>query len=505
MILENQIPLHNLFEKIRYSLPAEVSIYLVGGAVRDLLLGRTTYDLDFVVSEGALDAGRCVADNLGGAFYPLDKERDTARVILFNPDGSRTILDFAGMRAPDLESDLRARDFTINAIGVSLNEPETLIDPLGGVKDLREGVLKACSDRTFIDDPVRILRAIRQSIALDFMIVPHTIQLMRKSANLLARVSAERIRDELYRMLGGKHPATGVRVMEYLGVLHYVLPELSALKGVEQSPPHQDDVWTHTLAVASSIERVLNTLARQHDPEDSASWALGFISVRLGIFRQEIQDLLDESFSPGRQLRAHLYLAGLYHDVGKPQTAQVDENGRIRFFNHEIVGAEAMGERGRKLRLSNEETAFLSKIVRHHMRPLSLTLSGKPLSRRAIYRFFRDTDSAGIAICILSLADSLATYGPELPRELWADQLAVVRDLMEAWWKKQEQEINPPQLVDGGDLMQQFDITPGPIVGALLAAIREAQAAGEVSSREQALELARIWLATQNNNNEQEH
>jgi tRNA nucleotidyltransferase/poly(A) polymerase len=483
-----------LLEKVRSVLPPDIAVYVVGGAVRDELLGKPTHDLDFVLPGDALKISRRAANALGGAFYPLDEERDTARVIIPQPDGSRLTLDFASQRGPDLESDLRARDFTLNAIAINLNNPTTLLDPLDGVADLRAKSLRACSLAAFETDPLRILRGVRLAVGFGFHIQPETRQLMRQAVGGLQRISPERLRDELFRILEGPHPASAMRALEILGVLPAILPELPALKGVTQSPPHHEDVWNHTLSVLQKLESVLKTLALQPNPEASANLALAPLSLRLGRYREQLQAHFSTALNPQRSVKALLFLATLYHDIAKPDTRQMQADGRIRFFEHEQVGEKVVAGRAKKLHLSNDEIERLKTIVRNHMRPLLLAQTGQLPSRRAVYRFYRDTGTAGIDICLHSLADSLAMYGAEIPQEAWGQQIDVVRVLLEAWWERPQESVSPPVLINGNDLMQAFDLQPGPEVGKLLEAVREAQAAGEVNDREGALALAQLRL-----------
>jgi tRNA nucleotidyltransferase/poly(A) polymerase len=483
-----------LLEKIRSVIPLDVIVYVVGGAVRDELLGKPTHDLDFVLPGDALKIGRRVANTLGGAYYPLDEERDTARVILTQLDGSRLTLDFAAQRGPDLESDLRARDFTVNAIAIDLNHPTSLIDPLDGVADLRAKLLRACSPSAFEVDPLRILRGVRLAVGFGFHIQPESRQLMRLAVGGLPGVSPERLRDELFRILDGPQPATALRVLELLEVLPAILPELVALKGVTQSPPHYEDVWNHTLSVLQKLESVLKTLALQPDPEAAANLALAPVSLRLGRYREQLKAHFSTPLNPQRSVRSLLFLAALYHDVAKPNTRQVQADGRIRFFEHEQAGEHVVAYRARQLHLSNDETVRLKTIVRNHMRPLLLAQTGHLPSRRAVYRFYRDTGAGGIDICLHALADNLAMYGTEILQEPWGRQIDVVRVLWEAWWEQPQESVSPPVLINGNDLMQAFNLQPGPEVGRLLETVREAQAAGEVNDREAALELARLHI-----------
>ncbi len=479
-----------LLDQFRPAFPTDLSIYVVGGAVRDHLLGRPIHDLDFALPGDGIPVGRAVAKYLGADYFPLDDERGTARVILTRADGTRLSLDFAALRGPDLESDLRARDFTINALALDARDPENVFDPLGGALDLREKRIRACSPASLTDDPIRILRAIRLAAGLGFGIDPGTRALMRAAIPGMGSVSPERKRDELLRILGGRHPATSLRALEMLGLLPALFPELAALKGVTQSPPHIYDVWEHTLATLRELETVLQFIgAKVHNPKAAASLALGLLSLRLGRYRPEIHQHLEDELVPDRRWRALLFLAALYHDAGKPAWRTVDADGRIRFLGHEEESAKLLGKRARALKLSNDEIIRLKAIARNHMRPHHLAATEKSPSRRATYRFFRDTREAGVDVCLLSFADVLATYGPTVPQEIWKNYLDLNRHLLENWWERPEETVKPPALVTGHDLIEKFSLAPGPQIGELLEAIREAQAAGEVSDRDQALAL----------------
>jgi len=495
---ENPLALSPLCRRIAEIVPGDTSVYLIGGAVRDALLGRISYDLDFALPPGALKIARQVADQLGGAYYPLDSERDTARVILLKQDGNRTILDFAGLRgsitkSTTLDNDLRARDFTINAMAIDLRQPDKLLDPLGGLADLRAKKIRSCSPKAMEDDPLRVLRGVRQAAAFGFQIEAETRQFMRKAVPGLERISPERLRDELFKILGGKQPAGSVRALDMLGTFPYLLPELPALKGIQQSPPHVADVWEHTINVVAALDDVLAALAPQYDQTRANNLAMGEIVLRLGRFREPLDKHIQENINLDRPLRPLLFLAALYHDIDKPTVQNQDADGRIRFFEHDSLGAITAAARAQALHLSNAEIERLKLIVLHHMRPFHLAQDPPP-TRRAIYRFFRDTDQAGIDICLLSLADFLGTYGPTLPQTGWANCINVIRSLLENWFGNPRETVSPPHLIDGNELMQALSLQSGPMIGRLLEAIREAQAVGEISDKEQALAFARNWL-----------
>ncbi|HTP00943.1 MAG TPA: HD domain-containing protein [Anaerolineales bacterium] len=518
------LPLSPLVERVRLALPDQ-EIYLVGGAVRDALLGKTSHDLDFAVPRNAIPLARRVADALRGDFYILDESFDTARVIVraispgelaltqgatMEPPAGRDFLDFASYRSakgpsgsathrPEtLEADLRGRDFTVNAMAYDVRNG-TILDPFAGAADLRARIIRAVTNTALEDDPIRILRGVRLAAALDFKIDPSTRRAMKASAHLLPAISPERQRDELFRMLDGPRPDASLRAVEMLGVFPYLLPELAAMKGVGQSAPHVADVWEHTLGVIRQLDDILAALALSRSAEDNGDLFTGMLSLRLGRYREQFAQHFAMALNPDRSLRALLFLAALYHDVAKPATKTVEASGRIRFFGHDADGAEAAARRGRAFNLSNGEVERLQRIIANHMRfhfhVNRLEVEGKQPSRRAIYRFFRDSGSAGVDLVLLGLADLRGTRGHLLTEATWASGLEIARLFLENYWEKPEESISPPRLLNGNELMHEMELSPGPVVGQLLNAIEEAQAMGQLGSRDQAITFAREWLA----------
>ncbi len=486
-----------LIDKVRDALPGQ-EIYLVGGAVRDMLRNRLSHDLDFALPSNGIALARKVANTLEADFMVLDAERDTGRVIFSDADGSRTFLDFATYRNGDtLEADLRARDFTMNAIAYDIHAG-TIIDPLSGASDLRAKLIRACSPTALQDDPVRILRAIRQAAAFDFKIEIETRKAMKTSASLLPNISPERQRDEVFKILDGPKPDSSLRALEMLGVFPYLMPELSAMKGTSQSLPHIYDVWEHTLSVLKHLEGILTALRVGYSAEETNDMFTGLLTLRLGRFREQIAAHFAESLNTDRSVRSALFFAALYHDVQKPVTRTVDESGRIRFFDHDVKGAEIATQRARTFNLSNDEVERIHKIILHHMRFHFFTsrIEGdqQEPSRKAIYRYFRDADKAGIDLVLLGLADLRGMCDHTLTQDNWVAALDVARILLENYWEKPEQSIAPPRLLDGNELMRELNLQPGRIIGQLLEAIREGQATGKIETREQALEFAREEL-----------
>ncbi len=476
----------------------ETGAWLVGGSVRDALLGRPIHDFDVAVERGAIDIARVVAARLNAPMYILDAERDTARVVALDAAGGRVFLDFAGLRDATIEADLSKRDFTVNAIAIDLGHLDRLIDPFGGQHDLDARLLRTVTARSLVDDPVRLLRAARLSIGLSFQIEPQTRQHIRDRAALIQAVSAERVRDELTQIVGSPGLYANLALLDDLGLLSELTPELLAMRGVTQSPPHHWDVFEHTRRMLDLLEGLLVRVADIQSQARAAPlvataphrvWA--DVDAAIGPMRAALRAHCEKILSDERPAWLALKWAAIFHDVGKPSTRSVDPAGRIHFFDHEDVGAGMIAERMRGLRFSTDEVRRAQTIVRHHMRPHHLLESG--LTRRAAYRFFRDTGEAGVDVLLHSLADHLATHGPDLDADRWARRLELTRALLDEYFFEREETINPPALITGHDVMDLLGLKPGPQVGKVLEAVREAQAAGEVRTREEALALTRTW------------
>lgn len=474
-------------------------LYLVGGSVRDALLGLSgKHDLDFVLeAEKVKPVARRVADHLHGAFFMLDDDRQTARVIIGLSEGQNVVLDFSAFRAEGLEEDLRGRDFTINAMAVDIFHPDQVIDPLGGAQHLHDGQLVLCSHSSFLDDPVRILRAIRFTLNLELKIDKPTYQLMQQAVIFSANVSVERQRDEIFRLFSGKKISTAVRLMQQVGILPIVFPELDGLQGVQQSPPHVLDVWEHTLTAVQELEKIIQLLTGEYVEGSADNFRLGMATMLLGRYRQNISAHFNQMVCSNRSVHELLFLGALYHDAAKPIAQQINVDGRIRFFEHDLIGGRIMEERARAMALSQAECRWLSQFVAGHMRVNSLVRTGELPDRRAIYRYFHELDELGVDVCLFSMADVLATYRTTLPQERWKRELETCRALLEAWWENPD-IVRPVRLITGDDLMNELSLESGPVVGDMLEFIREQQAVGEISTRQQALDRCRLWLHDRN-------
>jgi len=463
--------------------------YIVGGFIRDWLLDRHTNDVDIAVDGNALDIGREIANGLGGKFVLLDETNGISRVVLVDEVGWH--LDFSSFSG-EIESDLVRRDFTIDAMAAKLGQmgagmPLKLIDPLSGKGDLGNRVVRAVNERVFEADAVRLLRAVRLAAELDFAIEPETESLIRRYCQSIVRIPGERIREELLRLLSLPGAAHYLRYLDNLGLLLALIPELAEAKGVDQPTTHFWDVFEHSLQTAAAIE----FLTREND------WEYGSKDMlRTAPWSDDIIQRLSAEVSSGSDHRALLKLGGLLHDIAKPRTKFVDDTGRAHFHGHPKDGAAIAADILGRLRFSNKEINLVEKLVYYHLRPAQMS-SGRELpTQRAIYRYFRDTDEIGIDILFLALADYLATYGPLVKMEEREEYCQLMSYIL-AGNERQQTDILPVKLVDGRDLMNIFGLTPGPLLGELLALVREAQASDELSDRKGALAFVEKKLSKQ--------
>lgn len=473
----------------------EEEIWLAGGAVRDLLLERSLHDWDFAVAGQAMSLARRVANALGGAYVTLDAERDTGRVVIEDPNTHRPItLDFARLRGETIIEDLLWRDFTINAMALTLDGE--IIDPQRGREDLRAGIIRATSDSTFTDDPARLLRAVRTAREIGFDIESRTRKEIRRHAGRIVDVSAERVRDELLRILATIPAATALEMLNDLRLLHPTLPEIAALQAVEQSWPHYyPTAWEHTLVALAAHEGLGATLRGQPLPRHvkrmvgAPIWAWGTLESSLMPFQSTLLSYLGESLSVGMTRSKLLKWGVLFHDVGKAQTRTVDNEGRAHFYGHTETGSDQTQARLTSLRFPKHAHRFVTTLVAEHMRIIGLS-QNLPLSRRAVYRFYRDTGAAGIGVILISLIDALAVWGPKLTEKRWARLLSAVERLITDYFERREEVVDPPPLLSGHDLLA-MGIPQGPTLGRLLNELREVQAAKAVTTREEALAWVR--------------
>ena len=452
-----------------------IEAYIVGGAVRDVLLCQEVDDLDIAVRADAAGVASDLASFLGGSAFPLDAARAIHRVT--HRGGA---VDVVGI--DDIRADLARRDFTVDAMAVALSEladgrAPSLIDPHGGQNDLAAREIRMVSATVFADDPGRLMRAARVEAQLGFRLSPDTEALVRAQAGMIDLVSGERVRDELLNILALPGATESLRRLDDLGLLSAALPEQDDSRGVTQPKEHYWDVFGHAVETPGQVEVLLDLGAR----------AEGFVA-RLTPRFEGMDDYFAGQAADGHTRATLLKLAGLLHDIGKPATKTVEPSGRVRFIGHHTEGEEIARAALTRLRLSRRGVDIVSGMVRHHLRPGQMQHGDDLPSPRAVYRYYRDVGDVAIDTIYLNLADYAAARGPMLDEEEWAGRCRTAAHILKAV-AAPDRPATPRPLIDGHDIMEAFSLEPGPAVGAMLETVREAQAAGEIGTKEEALEL----------------
>jgi poly(A) polymerase len=493
MQLVSDFPEPHLAQAIRWlQQQKEPHCFLVGGTVRDHLLAATThfaparnasplspqrayFDLDFAVPTGARQLARHMANALNAAYYPLDDTRDVGRVVMRSTtEDIQYIIDIAGFQGGDLETDLRARDFSINAMAVDIHsQPPRLLDPCGGLQDLKVGLLRSNSEAAIAQDPVRALRAVRFRAQFGFEIETHTRALIARSVLGLSTVSAERIRDEANKILQLAGAIESLYELDSLGILCVLFPELLEIKGIAPLGCHEWDVFSHSLETVGALEEML--------PIDmkTEQWDIPYPT--------QIAQYLSHPVAGGTPRRTLLTWAALFHELGRAQT---DEDGHRKTEHqqrdqHPRRSAEIAARVLERLRFSRSAIRIIETALRYHAVPLQITIAGDA-DRRTSHRFFRSAGEAGVESILLALADNRAKIVPGSHTEEWPALLRTATFLLDTYFNQRNTVIDPPPLLSGKDMVTRFQVKPGPEVGRLLRAIAEEQAAGEITNRLQA-------------------
>ncbi len=434
--------------------------WIVGGALRDELLGREVTDIDIAVEGDPEEAARELAAELRAPVFRLSETFGAWRVV---ERQSGRVYDFAPLQGETIEDDLAQRDFTVNAMARP-REGGELIDPLGGRADLEARRLRVLGPAAYENDPLRPLRLARFAAELGFTPDSETERLTAEAAPRVSEASGERVFAELRRLVLAPGLGDGLALADRLGLVRAVLPELADLHDVEQSHYHHLDVYGHTVEV---LERLIQL-------ERDAT----------GELREVLDEPLADELARGEALR----LGALLHDIGKPGTHHVREDGRVTFMGHDRLGQEMVRAICRRLRTSERLSRFLESVTRHHL-VLGFLVHERPLDRRGVYRYLERTSPVEVEVTLLSIADRLATRGKNAERAIDA-HLELAEELMPAAleWRR----LGPPPVpVRGDELAEELGIEPGPELGRLLAQLAEAAYAGEVSDRQQAIDLAR--------------
>ncbi len=459
-------------------------IYLVGGSVRDILLKRPLRDIDIAVPSDSLEIARIFADKIDGSFFVMDEENQVARVI--KKAGKKTFqFDFASFKGRDIYEDLSNRDFTVNAMaikieagGLGLGE---ILDPYNGRQDLKDKIIRVIKPDAFSDDPLRMLRGVRLASDFSFEIEEKTAGHIKDNAPSLKTTSAERIRDELFKILRNKRAHYYLLLLDEFNLLKAILPEIEDMKGLVQGSYHRYDLFTHSIKTAEYAEEVISNI-RLFLPE----------------YTDKIKRHLKIEAEHGIDRLSLLKFAALLHDTGKPSTIKTEDD-KISFYQHWTVGAEINKKICRRLAMSSRSEDILCRITANHMRPLYFAQSDIGPTKRAMYRFFRDAGDAGIEVILLSIADAMATSPPGLSlskiSEGGAEQnyktvAKVARKMVSYFYTEYKRQRRRP-LINGAELIKRFRLQPGPVIGRILRDIDEARGAGELKNKKDAINYVR--------------
>ena len=453
--------------ELRDALAGGPAAWLVGGVVRDALLGRPLEDLDVAVDGDPRAVARTVAKALGGPAFPLSEAFGSWRAL----DGRRRFhVDVSALQGDTIEEDLGRRDFTVNSIAVPVGGGDA-VDPHDGWADLRAGVLRLVSPTAYQDDPLRPLRLARLAAELGFEPEAETRRLTMQAAARLSEPAPERTFAELRRLVVSDGAVAGLELANALGLLGAVLPELTELEGVEQSRFHHLDVLEHTIEVL----RQLVALERNLEPV-------------FGDSTPDVLAVLDEPLADELSRGQALRFGALFHDVGKPATRGRRDDGKVTFIGHDKVGEEIVTDVFRRLRTSERLRSFVGRLTREHLR-LGFLVHERPLQPRDVHNYMRRCQPVEVEVTVLSCADRMATAAPG--QEKWiAAHLELARGVMAAAlrWRAE----GPPRTpVPGDELARELEMPAGPELGELLAELESAVYAGEVSTREEAVAFAR--------------
>jgi len=465
-LVRKKIPYLAVISKIAKD--QQANVWLVGGLLRDLYIDskKKKFDFDFCVEKKTRSIVKVFSRKISAKFIVLDKKQDSYRVIIKTKNRIYTY-DFTSMRGKTFKEDLSLRDFTINTLAINLGDKKLeIIDYFKARQDLRKKIIRATSKSVMLDDPLRILRGFSYLANYGFKIEAKTLKLMAKHKRLLAKVSKERINEELFKILCVDNSYQTIVAMDKLKILDELIPYICEARGVNQGGFHHLDVWNHSLDTLRQFETFYRkNLSRKH----------------------QIKNYLMEPLAQKRHRLEIIKLACLLHDIGKPR-AKKRLKKRTIFHTHEKIGRDLTDKISVLLRLSLREKEVLKKLIFWHLRPGYLADQIKP-SKRAIYRFFRDAQEDGAGVILLSLSDWRATRGPLTNTKRRKKHEKIMLNLLDAHFK--ELKKKPLQkIVSGHDIMKKFKVGSGPLIGKILKTIKEEQALGRISTVVQAYRIA---------------
>ena len=438
------------------------SAYVVGGSIRDVLLGRTPLDYDIAVRGDPESFARRMADRTAGHYVELGKPG----LVIYRIVADGIILDIAAIEGASIEEDLRRRDFTINALAYDIATGQ-LLDYLDARNDLRAGRVRMVSPSVFKKDPVRLLRAYRMASDLDFKIEPETESVIKKNAHQIALTAGERVRAELYKILENPKSHGHLSRMADCKLLTAIFPELKDLQGCRQNRYHQFDVFDHTLKIYCHLETILADI-RVYVPHD-----------------------MDPSlWTPEVIPTAALKLAVLLHDIGKPAVRSVDVDGSVHFYGHGTKSADMFKAINRRLKLSRHDADYIEFIIRNHIRPLSLFTASRQnrMTRKAVTRFFMKCGERTPDLLLHCMAD-IRGKSNDTKRE--KDFMVFAGELIRDYLSSYKPRATDPPLLNGHDLINHFGLRPSPLFKTILNRVEEARLADMIQTKSD----AEKWVA----------
>ncbi|MBF0567653.1 MAG: CCA tRNA nucleotidyltransferase [Nitrospirae bacterium] len=436
--------------------------YLVGGTVRDFILNRKIRDYDFVLGDSPFSNAKRFADAINGAYVMLHERFPTARVVKGD-----CIFDFTTLRGGSIRSDLSSRDFTVNALAVSIFDPaHTVIDVTGGLADIDNKIIRMVSRDNLAEDPVRLLRAFRVAAELGFSIEPNTLTSISALRGLISVVAAERLWAELKMLLSTGHCTEIIKSACETGLLLVLLPELEPLRGLKQNRFHHLDVFDHTMAAYEAADEIINNPLQT--PGNLDAWL---------------------AMSPHKG--ALIKLSILLHDAGKYPTRRLSEDGDCTFHRHEHEGTGIAADVLSRFKASAKEIEFVTMLVRHHMRILAFKQAGRHAidsMKKPLIRLFNAVGDNIYALVIVWAADASAKP------EGHEDTLSICREILNFYECEYTPRKTAPRFITGRDLIETFGLTPSPLFSVILGAIELKTLEGVIDSKDKAASLVEEFL-----------
>jgi len=428
------------------------SYHLVGGVIRDALLEKASNDIDIVCSIDPVLIARKLADEVSGDFYMLDEQRRSCRVITRNSAGDKVVFDFTKLRGNSITDDLLERDFTINAMAVDLSNLAEIIDPLKGGRDLSEKWLRACKPSSFLDDPLRVIRAVRYSVKYGLKIEPPTIQMIKQAVSGLDSISDERKRDELFKILDNDKPKLALELMAHFDLLKFI-----GLGSVSE--------FDKALLRLDRLKNLFDVINNGSGLTKKENFQLVSLISAFRNHRKELTDHILQTNLSDRSLKGLDLLATLLWDLSDAQFESANSC----------------------LALSGEEADHIRLVLRNKDKIHRFMSEFNKPDKRTVFRYFRELDDSGLDLCLLALAEMSNCVSAEFNETQWLDVLEFCQILIQTWVEHPE-VVNPKLVLNGRDLMFEFDLPQGPIIGQILEELREEQAAGSIETKAEAIE-----------------